>query len=125
MMKLVIVLVCLTALVNSIPIDNGVQGEPEIECGPTSISVTFNTQNPFSGHVYVKNLYSEDAAGCRTTGDGSRSIGQIELPHFVDDCNVERTRSLNPKGVFVRSTIVISFHPNFLTKIDRAYTIQW
>ena len=56
------------AAVNAIPIDNGVQGDPEIECGPTSIQITFNTQNNFEGHVYVKGLYDQDAAGCRTTG---------------------------------------------------------
>jgi hypothetical protein len=27
----------------------GVEGEPEIECGPTSITVNFNTRNPFEG----------------------------------------------------------------------------
>ena len=26
--------------------------------------------------------------------------------------------------MFVRSTIVITFHPRFITKIDRAFTIQ-
>jgi hypothetical protein len=104
----------------SIPIDNGVTGDPEIECGPTSIQVTFNTQNSFSGSVYVKNRFAEDA--CRTRGDNTRSVGQIELP--FDQCGTVRERSLEPKGVFMRQTIVISFHPRFLTKIDRAYTIQ-
>ncbi|KAK5966217.1 ZP domain-containing protein [Trichostrongylus colubriformis] len=38
----------------SIPIDNGVEGEPEIECGSTAITVNFNTRNNFEGYVYVK-----------------------------------------------------------------------
>uniref|UniRef100_A0A914RMR6 ZP domain-containing protein n=1 Tax=Parascaris equorum TaxID=6256 RepID=A0A914RMR6_PAREQ len=46
----------------------------------------------------------------------------IELP--FDTCNVARTRSLNPRGVFVTTTVVISFHPQFITKVDRAYRIQ-
>ncbi len=46
----------------------------------------------------------------------------ITLP--FDQCNVRRFRSLNPKGVFVQTTLVISFHPQFLTKVDRAFTIQ-
>lgn len=49
----------LLAAVSAIPVDNGVTGDPEIECGPTSIQVTFNTQNAFSGHVYVKNRFAE------------------------------------------------------------------
>lgn len=49
-------------------------------------------------------------------------VAGIELP--IDSCNVERSRSLNPRGVFVTTVIVITFHPKFITKIDRAYRIQ-
>ncbi|VDK27980.1 unnamed protein product [Gongylonema pulchrum] len=103
----------------AIPVDNGVEGEPEIECGPTSITVNFNTRNPFEGHVYVKGLY--DQQGCRND-EGGRQVAGIELP--FDSCNVARTRSLNPRGIFVTTTVVISFHPLFVTKVDRAYRVQ-
>ncbi|CAJ0932395.1 unnamed protein product, partial [Mesorhabditis belari] len=103
----------------AIPIDNGVEGDPEIECGPTSVLVNFNTRNVFDGHVYVKGFYEQD--GCRNDENG-RQVAGIELP--FDACNVARTRSLNPKGIFVATTIVISFHPQFVTKVDRAYRIQ-
>ena len=109
----------LALTVRAIPVDNGVEGEPEIECGPTSITVNFNTRNPFEGHVYVKGLF--DQAGCRSDEHG-RQVAGIELP--FDSCNVARTRSLNPKGVFVSTTVVISFHPQFVTKVDRAYRVQ-
>ncbi|VDD89551.1 unnamed protein product [Enterobius vermicularis] len=110
-----------------IPVDNGVEGDPEIECGSAAITVNFNTQKPFEGHVYVKGLYSE--AGCRNDESG-RQVAGITLP--FDTCNVARTRSLNPKGIFVSTTVVISFHvisycnlqPYFLTKVDRAYRVQ-
>ncbi|CAJ0587097.1 unnamed protein product, partial [Mesorhabditis spiculigera] len=115
-MLLLFSLLCLTY---SIPIDNGVEGEPEIECGPTSVIVNFNTRNSFDGHVYVKGLYDQD--GCRNDETG-RQVAGIELP--FDTCNVARTRSLNPKGIFVTTTVVISFHPQFITKVDRAYRIQ-
>ncbi|VDN55478.1 unnamed protein product [Dracunculus medinensis] len=106
-------------LTTSIPIDNGVEGEPEIECGPTSITINFNTRNAFEGHVYVKGLY--DQQGCRSD-EGGRQVAGIELP--FDSCNVARTRSLNPRGIFVSTTVVISFHPLFITKVDRAYRVQ-
>nr|CAD2196707.1 unnamed protein product [Meloidogyne enterolobii] len=106
-------------LIDSIPVDNSLVGEPEIECGPTSITVNFNTQNPFEGHVYVKGLF--DQQGCRSDEHG-RQVAGIELQ--FDSCNVARTRSLNPKGVFVSTTVVISFHPQFVTKVDRAYRVQ-
>ncbi|XGW08946.1 hypothetical protein V3C99_011338 [Haemonchus contortus] len=109
----------LIALAAAIPVDNGVEGEPEIECGPTSVTVNFNTRNPFEGHVYVKGLFDHDE--CRNN-DSGRQVAGIELP--FDSCNVARTRSLNPRGVFVTTTVVVSFHPQFVTKVDRAYRIQ-
>lgn len=33
-------------------------------------------------------------------------------------------RSLNPVGIYVSTVVVITFHPLFLTKIDRAYEIR-
>uniref|UniRef100_A0A0R3S6T1 ZP domain-containing protein n=1 Tax=Elaeophora elaphi TaxID=1147741 RepID=A0A0R3S6T1_9BILA len=70
-------------------------------------------------HVYVKGLYDQDE--CRSDA-GGRQVAGIELS--FDSCNVVRTRSLNPRGVFVTTTVVISFHPLFITKIDRAYRVQ-
>lgn len=90
----------------TIPIDNGIEGDPEIECGASSITVNFNTRNNFEGHVYVKGRFAEQ--GCRSD-EGGRKVASINLPFSA--CGVERTRSLNPRGIFVRNTIVISFHP--------------
>uniref|UniRef100_A0A0M3I2W0 ZP domain-containing protein n=1 Tax=Ascaris lumbricoides TaxID=6252 RepID=A0A0M3I2W0_ASCLU len=104
---------------SGVPVDNGVEGDPEIECGPTSITVNFNTRNPFEGHVYVKGLYDDDA--CRND-EGGRQVAAISLP--FGSCNVARTRSLNPRGISISTTVVISFHPLFVTKVDRAYRIQ-
>ncbi|KAI1720062.1 zona pellucida-like domain-containing protein [Ditylenchus destructor] len=119
MIPRLILLAVVIGYVSAIPVDNGVEGEPEIECGPKSITVNFNTRNPFEGHVYVKGLF--DQQGCRSDEHG-RQVAGIELP--FDSCNVARTRSLNPKGVFVSTTVVISFHPQFVTKVDRAYRVQ-
>lgn len=77
----------LVGAVYCIPVDNGVEGEPEVECGPTAITVNFNTRNPFEGHVYVKGLY--DQQECRSD-EGGRQVAGIELP--FDSCNTARTR---------------------------------
>jgi hypothetical protein len=118
-MRAFIVACLLVGYAAAIPVDNGVEGDPEIECGPTSITINFNTQNTFEGHVYVKGRYAE--AGCRDD-TGGRQVAGITLP--FDTCGVSRTRSLNPKGVFVTTVVIISFHPQFITKVDRAYRIQ-
>lgn len=48
--------------------------------------------------------------------------------YFDGDANgcpaLGRQRSLNPRGVSVIATIVVSFHPFFITKIDRMYRLQ-
>ncbi|KHN87071.1 Cuticlin-1 [Toxocara canis] len=115
----VLVSVVLVGFASAIPVDNGVEGEPEIECGPASITINFNTRNPFQGHVYVQGLYDQE--GCRNDENG-RTVAGIALP--FDSCSVARIRSLNPRGIFVTTTVVISFHPLFVTKVDRAYRIQ-
>lgn len=114
-----VLLAFLVNVIRSIPIDNGVEGEPEIECAADSITVNFNTRNDFQGHVYVKGRFAEQE--CRSD-DGGRRVAGIKLAFTA--CGTKRERSLSPKGVFVSNTVVITFHPQFLTKVDRAYTVQ-
>lgn len=101
-----LLLVAYCGFVAATPIDNGVEGEPEIECAANSITVNFNTRNDFQGHVYVKGRFGEQ--GCKND-DGGRRVAGIKLG--FDQCGTQRSRSLNPKGVFVSNTVVITFHP--------------
>jgi hypothetical protein len=94
--QLLFVAVSLTGLIQATPIDNGLTGEPEIECGATAVTITFNTQKAFGGHVFVKGLYDKEADGCRVNGANSQASASISLP--FDKCNVARERSVNPKG---------------------------
>ena len=68
---------------------------------------------------YAKNFYNDET--CKTTGTGATNA-KLELG--FDTCGVKRERSLEPRGLFVSTTVVLSFHPTFLTKIDRAYTVK-
>ncbi|CAD5207194.1 unnamed protein product [Bursaphelenchus okinawaensis] len=103
----------------AIPVDNAVVGEPTVACGPHAIEVTFQTQNPFHGRLYVKGRSSDGDCSNEQIG---RTFTGITLP--FEGCNVQRLRSLNPKGIFASTTVVISFHPIFVTKVDRVYHIQ-
>uniref|UniRef100_A0A915MZ40 ZP domain-containing protein n=1 Tax=Meloidogyne javanica TaxID=6303 RepID=A0A915MZ40_MELJA len=62
-------------------IDNGILGEPYVDCGGNYIEVRFDTRNTFRG---------------------------------ID----------NPKGVFLSAKIVLAFHPQYLSKIDRLYELK-
>ncbi|VDM46342.1 unnamed protein product [Toxocara canis] len=103
----------------AIPVDNEVEGDPEIECGVDAIGVSFNTRNAFNGHLYVKGHF--DDVECKNEQIGRPFTG-ITL-HF-ETCGMTRLRSLNPRGIFASITVVISFHPQFVTKVDRVYNIQ-
>ena len=59
MLRAACLLALLAAVAHGIPIDNGVEGDPEIVCGSASIGIKASTRNPFSGHVYVKNRFAE------------------------------------------------------------------
>uniref|UniRef100_A0A914ULL1 ZP domain-containing protein n=1 Tax=Plectus sambesii TaxID=2011161 RepID=A0A914ULL1_9BILA len=110
-LALLVVLVFAAIGVNAIPIDNGVEGDPEVQCLGNAIQITFNTQNTFEGNVYVNHHFADPA--CRVAGGSANttggSLGSITVP--FDACGTTRERSLEPRGVFVRTSVVISFHP--------------
>lgn len=65
---LTLFLIFLLYTVCPIPVDNTVEGDPHIECGPNTINVIFNVRKQFEGHVFVKGLFDVDE--CRTDGNG-------------------------------------------------------
>lgn len=69
---------------------------------------------------YAKNFFSDDA--CKTKGAGTATNAKLELD--FNTCGVKRERSLEPRGLFISTTVILSFHNTFLTKIDRAYTVR-
>uniref|UniRef100_A0A0M3I9R6 ZP domain-containing protein n=1 Tax=Ascaris lumbricoides TaxID=6252 RepID=A0A0M3I9R6_ASCLU len=119
MLSLLLIFSFVIVDISAIPVDNGVEGEPIVECGPTAITINFNVQKAFEGNIYVKGLFNQP--DCKVSG-GNQRVAGITLP--FDACNTQRTRSLNPRGIFVTTVIVISFHPLFVTKVDRAYRLQ-
>ncbi|CAD6188724.1 unnamed protein product [Caenorhabditis auriculariae] len=100
-------------------IDNGLIGEPYVQCGSESLSIRFKTQSAFEGHAYVKGHYN--AKKCRTDATLESSVN-LTVPYT--DCDVVRQRSNNPRGIMITTTIIVSFHPMFITKIDKSYKVQ-
>lgn len=104
----------------AIPINNGVVGPPEIECGTKEISISVSTQQAFNGRIYAKGF--SDVLECSVRGTTQINSAEINLP--FDRCGVRRQRQINPAGISISTVVIVSFHPTFLTKVDRAYRIS-
>lgn len=54
-----LILLMIIPLSSAVMVDNSLEGDPEINCGPSDITVNFNTRNPFEGNIFVKGLFSD------------------------------------------------------------------
>ncbi|RCN33985.1 zona pellucida-like domain protein [Ancylostoma caninum] len=106
----------------SISIDNDIVGEPDIECLDEEIRIWVKTRKPFGGRIYAKGkaeveeCYKDDFARERT-----------KKPHFdlkFGVCGMRSLRSVDPRGMYYGITIVVSFHPLFITKVDQAFHVK-
>ncbi|KAH7728323.1 cuticlin 1 precursor [Aphelenchoides avenae] len=73
----------------------------------------------FQGRVFVVGHANETDCVSRDVGRKSTSITIRK-----DSCGVVTIRSQNPPGLFVNVKIMISFHSDFITKVDRGYEIS-
>uniref|UniRef100_A0AAF5PKL9 ZP domain-containing protein n=1 Tax=Wuchereria bancrofti TaxID=6293 RepID=A0AAF5PKL9_WUCBA len=86
----------------TIETDNGLIGSLEIKCNPETIELAFRTKREFR--------------------DSRNSVGGIILSHR--QCDINRQRMIQPEGMQFSTILVISFHPLFITKLDRAFHIR-
>uniref|UniRef100_A0A1I8BC36 ZP domain-containing protein n=1 Tax=Meloidogyne hapla TaxID=6305 RepID=A0A1I8BC36_MELHA len=110
-------------------IDNGILGEPYVDCGGNYIELRFDTRNTFRGIVFVEDHLNDPQCRSSPTIDdetNGKEIGQrnaqIKLNFF--SCGINFTKYDNPKGVFLSAKIVLAFHPQYLSKIDRLYELK-
>ncbi|VBB30034.1 unnamed protein product, partial [Acanthocheilonema viteae] len=91
----------------------------EVECGEDTIEVVFLTESVFQGRIYVVGHSNDEHCVSRDTGRRTTSITVRK-----DQCGVAITRSTNPPGMFANVKVMISFHEEFITKVDRGYEIS-
>ncbi|CAI4233042.1 unnamed protein product [Auanema sp. JU1783] len=104
--------------------DNEILGQPVITCESDTIDMQFRTRRPFTGKVFVRGNYNRPECRVdygRRTVDG-RPLGGIRLNHGA--CNMDRQRMITPEGMMFSTVLIISFHPLFVTKMDKAYHIK-
>uniref|UniRef100_A0A915J092 ZP domain-containing protein n=1 Tax=Romanomermis culicivorax TaxID=13658 RepID=A0A915J092_ROMCU len=94
-------------------------GIPEVECLQDSITIVFDLKEKFFGRIYVMG-YANDSR-CTSIQRGRATTSVIIRR---DLCGVTNLRSANPPGVVSNVKVVISFHPQFITKVDRGFEIS-
>ncbi|KRY67987.1 Cuticlin-1 [Trichinella pseudospiralis] len=119
--SLFLLLLLIEPLASAILLENGLIGEPAIECHPNAVQVTFQTENPFQGHVYVRGHYENE--DCRRDYANGKDTIVVTQVHF-SRCGVRRQRTTNPKGLSMITTLIITFHRTFVTATDRAFNVQ-
>ncbi|VDM62682.1 unnamed protein product [Angiostrongylus costaricensis] len=102
--------------------DNGIVGDPIVDCADSYFEVLFETRKPFQGLVFVKD-HLEDPH-CRSFPSNSINPQNASLRLTFKECGVERRISTSPRGVFLSTSIIVAFNFDFLTKVDRVYRVQ-
>ncbi|CEF62891.1 Zona pellucida domain-containing protein [Strongyloides ratti] len=98
-------------------LSNGITANPVITCASNEIIFFVNTTYPFYGKIFVKG-YSTDS-NCYISG---KSTNSLKINLNFESCGLRRSREIN--GLSVTTTIIVSFHPMFITKIDRAFKVN-
>ncbi|KJH41970.1 hypothetical protein DICVIV_12054 [Dictyocaulus viviparus] len=132
-----LLLTCTFQLTHTIPVPNGQLEKPfcitiiyeryfdevtpetrkaEVECGESTIEVIFLTEAIFEGRIFVIGHSNDSRCASRNIGRRTTSIIINK-----DECGVVTTRSVNPPGLFSNVKIMISFHNDFITKVDRIF----
>ncbi|CAI5451345.1 unnamed protein product [Caenorhabditis angaria] len=119
---MILFLIFLFAPVFSLPrIQNEMMADPEVICDVREIRIQVKTTNGFAGNLYTKGFFHN--SNCRIRGNTVQNSLELILP--VDgDCGIRRKRQTNPRGILLDTTIILMFHPVFLTQTDRSYHIQ-
>ncbi|VDN60508.1 unnamed protein product [Dracunculus medinensis] len=86
--------------------------------------VRFDTRNVFNGLVFVEDHLSDPECRSSTVKGLNKNGCNASLKLGFRGCGIERRRSNDPKGMFITTSLIVAFHPEFLTKIDRVYVVQ-
>lgn len=119
-MRWIILVSCIAAAFAG-EIDNHLVGDPLVDCQDTMVSLTFTTEKPFTGRVYVKGLADDDR--CSRNFATNQDQNKFSMMIQNGDCNMQRQRMSGGEleGLVFSLVIVVSFHGTFETKVDRAY----
>uniref|UniRef100_A0A915PID2 ZP domain-containing protein n=1 Tax=Setaria digitata TaxID=48799 RepID=A0A915PID2_9BILA len=94
---------------------NAIEDQPEVECGQGTIAVRVRTASQKPSYIFAKGHFHKDGCHFKQTDHATF--------HF-EQCNVNRKREVNPRGMAYSFTVIVQLHPLFITKVDRAYNVR-
>lgn len=118
-------------------------GTPRVTCEESRLMLDVETKQPFFGHVFVKGKYKDEQCSQRYNDTSRRgAYFMVQLGR----CGMQRLRSVrsglavtdgvscgdlnpsvlqaSPRGMSFVITVIVSFHPLFITRTDRAYHVR-
>ncbi|KAL6722521.1 hypothetical protein ANCDUO_03838 [Ancylostoma duodenale] len=78
--------------------DNGIVGDPIVDCADSYFEVRFETRNPFRGLVFVQDRLEDPR--CRSPPVIPGGLQNASLRLAFKDCGVERRISVSSKSIF-------------------------
>ncbi|VDP05292.1 unnamed protein product [Soboliphyme baturini] len=101
---------------------NGLLGEPDVICKTDQILLQFLTVRPFHGRIYVRG--HAGSIPCQKDFFDSKENTNPMFVVPLDKCSTKRMRTANSTGLTFSNTVVIGFHPVFVTKPDKVYNVS-
>ncbi|XGW20655.1 hypothetical protein V3C99_003994, partial [Haemonchus contortus] len=121
LMRILVATALCLATAQRFDIENRVVQKPVVFCGVDNIVVDIVTEKPFRGRLYVQGEI-ENRQCLQNGKDHDSNHARFNLP--IGACNMRRQRTMHPRGVSFSFTLVVSFHPLFVTGMDRAFHVR-
>lgn len=100
------------------PSTQGIQNV-HLKCGSNSMIVKLETDADFTGVMYTKgNFYDQASSPCFTQSKGSRGNRNLSMRFTFDQCNTKYD------GNVFTNTIIVQNDPELVTPGDSAFALQ-
>ncbi|MFH4977453.1 hypothetical protein AB6A40_004162 [Gnathostoma spinigerum] len=109
-----VVFICSTfCFVTASVFDNGVIGIPQVDCMENHVRLTFNTERPLTGRIFVKGMVDNDQCVKRFDGNMEKTVF-FEMDN--GKCNMRRSRKVSHSRIIIfldnLKTLLIYHHYN-------------
>uniref|UniRef100_A0A914BX00 Uncharacterized protein n=1 Tax=Acrobeloides nanus TaxID=290746 RepID=A0A914BX00_9BILA len=90
----------------------------DIRCNSDSISISVSTSKPFHGHLFVDGRFNDKRCVARSNNS------DITLKVGLTECGLKRQFSVNPKGFIFETKVLLQFHPDYVTAVDKVFDVR-